>query len=394
MLIKNQLGPPNIYMIILLPLLLSLILSILKEDKEKIISLYSLYILNFYYLNISYGNNLIKILFIILIIYWLTTITRTFDSENTTNLFSLYIIIGSIFVFNTNSIYSYFISLELITFINIIYINIYIQDKNIGIIYYLFSGLFSALLIFSFGYLIMGYYIAYSFIIIIFIWKLNLIPFHILMPLIYNNISPKLIFYLDIPSKMLILFLLYKLILSIFINLQFIIIINIIVSTIIILMENNLFNILIYSSLINYSIILIFIQYNYFHFFFIYILFYSFMILIFLYLIIYKYIFYSFTNPFYILFWSLLLFNFIGIPPFMGFYIKLIPLYILILHNKILLTILFIISFILISFIYLKILGSFIINNNFSIHNISNNFQLTHFISSLLILLSFPIFLL
>jgi NADH:ubiquinone oxidoreductase subunit 2 (subunit N) len=379
-------------MIIILPILLSLIISILKNDKEKIISVYSIYILIFYLINISYGNNILYILFVILILYWLNTI-----NYNNSNLFSLYILIGGILVFNTNSIYSYFISIELITFIGMIYINIYIQDKNIGIIYYLMSGLFSSIFIFSFGYLVMGYYIGYSFIILIFIWKLNLIPFHILMPSIYNNLSPKLIFYIDIPTKILILYLLYKIVLSININFFFIIIINIIITTIIIIIENNLINILIYSSLLNYSLILIFIQYNYYNYFLIYLIFYSFMILIYLYLIIFKYISinFSFYNPFYILIWSLLIFNLIGIPPFMGFYIKLLPLSIILNHGEYLIAILLIICFILISFIYLKILGSFIfINGNYKTNlYIKTKSNYYHFISSLIVLLSFPIFL-
>lgn len=56
----------------------------------------------------------------------------------------------------------------MISFLMLILINLYVQDQYPGIIYYLFSGLFSALFLLGLGYLSIGYYISYSLITIVF----------------------------------------------------------------------------------------------------------------------------------------------------------------------------------------------------------------------------------
>jgi hypothetical protein len=47
-------------------------------------------------------------------------------------------------------------------------LNLYLQDQYPGIIYFLFSALFSALFLLSLGYLSMGYIISYSLISVVF----------------------------------------------------------------------------------------------------------------------------------------------------------------------------------------------------------------------------------
>lgn len=375
-------------MIIIIPLLISLFFSIFK-DEDKIISLYSLSLILFYHISLSVqGLNTLHILVIILLIYWLIS-----THINNINFFTLTLAISSIFVFNSNSLYGYFLSVELTSFLIMVFINLFVLHKRPGIIYFLFSGLFSALFIFSCGYLSMGYHISYSFITLVFLWKLNLVPFHYLIPSIYNNISTKLIFFIDIPSKILLFFLFFRIILSIPINLFFFIFLSLFIGTIAALIDKNLINILIYSSLTNYGLILILIQYNNWNSFVFYIIFYSFMVLIYLFLILFKSIDRTFFNYTYIIFWTLLLFNLIGIPPFIGFYIKLLPLYLLINNLSLFFTIIIIFIILILSSVYLKILASLLMTTKNKIFIISSrDFSLSHFISSLLILLSFPLF--
>jgi NADH:ubiquinone oxidoreductase subunit 2 (subunit N) len=93
----------------------------------------------------------------------------------------------------------------------LILINLYIQDQYPGILYYLFSGLFSALFLLSLGYLSLGYLSASKILCIVLFAKLGLVPFHILLPNIYNNLSPQVILLMDIPYKMILFFVLYRL---------------------------------------------------------------------------------------------------------------------------------------------------------------------------------------
>ena len=368
-------------MILLLPLFLSFILYILNE-KNDIIVLYSIINIIIYNILISIGINIVCIYILIILIYWLI--------NDNNKLYSLLFIISSILIFYSNSLYSLFISIELISLIMVTYINFYIQNKYYGILYYLFSSIFTGIFILSLGYIYLGYNLGYYLIILIFIYKLGLAPLHILIPKIYNNLSIKKLIFIDILCKYLNLFIFYRLFISISINLSYIILISIIISTLLTLKETNLLNILIYSSIINYSLILILI--NNFNIFFIYLIHYIFISLIFFYLITYYNLFYSINNSYYILLWFLLSMNLIGIPPFIGFWIKFYILYLLILSLNYYLLIIILFSFILLSLVYIRILLNFYINTQsikFTIFNI-NTFN-SHFISILINLLFFPI---
>lgn len=378
-------------MILILPLLVSWIMLIIKNESDHIIAKYGGLISLIYILNVSIGLNNFQIIITLLIMYW------TLRNSNDKDYFSIYVysllfFMSIVFIFNANSLLAFFISIELISFIMITFINLYIQDKYPGILYYLFSGLFSALFILSLGYLYMGYTIAYSFLSLVFIWKLGLGPLHILMPHIYNSLSPKKILFIDIICKYLLFYTFSRLILSIPININFIALISIIIGSISILKENNLLNILVYSSITNYGLLLISIIDN--SIFYVYLVFYSFMTIIFFYLITYIWILYSLTKTIYISLWFILILNLIGIPPLTGFWIKLYVLQLLVINNSYIMIILILISLLLLSSVYIRILLGFIMSYKNIKHNfiMQSDFFNSHFISSLIIFLSFPIF--
>ncbi len=383
-------------MILLLPLSYLFIILILEKNLKEnqsillLISKYSVLLNYIYLLNISIGINYFQIGIYILIFYWLSN-----NKENNyieiIYIYLLLFLISTILIFNASSLLSLFISIEYISFLMITFINLYIQNKYPGIIYYLFSGLFSAIFILSLGYLYMGYTIAYSLISLVFIFKLGLGPLHILMPYIYNSLSPKKILFIDIISKYILFYIFNRLIISIPINLQFISLITIIIGSILILKEYNLLNILVYSSITNYGLLIISMSEN--SIFFIYLIFYSFMVIIYLYLITHIWILYSFKskNNWYIILWSILLLNMIGIPPLTGFFIKFYLLQLLFINESYFILFIILLSLLFLSSIYIRILLGFIINEKIiKIHN--NNIIYSHFISSLIILLSFPIF--
>ena len=375
-------------MILLLPLLLSFCIYILLESTNNnilyenlIVKYTTIIIILFNIFSISIGKNPLIIVIMIIICYWLL------NEPNKNDLYTIFFIITSIFIFYANSLYGFFISIELISFIMITFINLYIQNKYPGILYYLFSGLFTALFIFSLGYLYLGYNIAYSLISLVFIWKLGLGPLHILMPNIYNELSPLNILFIDIICKYLLFYSFYRLLISISINLYFILIISIILGTLLSFNEYNLLNILVYSSITNYG--LMFILINNLNLLFLYLIFYSFMVIIYLYLIIHFYIHYSINNSFYIFIWFLLIMNLIGIPPFNGFNIKLYLLIILITNNSYFFILCILSSIFILSCVYIRILLSFFMNDKV-LYFKNKNFYNTHFITSLIILLSFP----
>jgi NADH:ubiquinone oxidoreductase subunit 2 (subunit N) len=208
-------------------------------------------------------------------------------------------LIGGILSITSTSILSLLIGIEILSMTMIIIINLYIQDQYLGILYYLFSGLFSALLILSLGYLYLGYIIGYKFLYIVLFYKLGIIPFHILLPNIYNNLSPKIILLIDIPYKLILFFILYKTFFLSF-DIQFLLYFNLIVSAIGSLRYQNLLSLLVYSSLFNYSLILISIYFQYIDFFIYYLYIYSFLVILYLYLITFKFIDRKFQHFFYI----------------------------------------------------------------------------------------------
>ena len=192
-------------MIFVLPFILSFLFSLLKPEKlikldeNLLFGLLSWILIGSELL--FFGSELfILILIWILSFYWIIN-NKEKDIIGYIFLISTYLCISS------TSLFSFFISVEILSFLMMILINLYLLDRYPGILYYLFSGLFSALFILSLGYLSMGYLISYSFLNIIFFYKLSLAPFHILLPQIYNSLSPRIIFLIDIPYKILLFYL-------------------------------------------------------------------------------------------------------------------------------------------------------------------------------------------
>lgn len=373
-------------MILILPLLSTFIITLVgykySNDEEDTLIQYTL--LSIILMNIIYNANILLLVVYILLLY----------AERGNLFYTLIYAIASIFIFYANTLFAFFISVELISFIVITFINLYIQDKLPGILYYLFSALFSALFILSLGYLYMGYTIAYSLITLVFVWKLGLGPFHILMPYIYNSLSPMKILFIDIISKYLLFYIFSRLLISIPLNIYPIIIISIVLGGFLSLTTNNLLNILIYSSITNYGLLLI--LYNYPTLFATYLIYYSFMVVIYLYLIIYKDLgsHYYLDNPYYIFLWAILIFNFMGIPPFCGFWIKLYALNILVLNGSYFTLFIILVSLLLLSSVYLRILLEFLCYNlqsKISLLYFNSNSISSHFIASLAILLLFPL---
>lgn len=374
-------------MIIILPLIMGLLLFILKEI-DYIIK-YSLILIIILMKEMLYigSNEIILILITLISLYWISIN----NNKGPNNILGILLVISTYLSITSTSLYSYFLSIEILSFIMIIIINLYIQDQYPGILYYLFSGLFTAIFILAIGYLSLGYNIGLSLINIVFMYKLSLAPFHILLPQIYNNLSPNIILLIDIPYKI-ILFYLYYRIFSITLNITPIIILSILVGSIGALGNKNLLSLMIYSSLFHYGLILINIYFQHWDYFIFYIIIYSMIVIIYLYLIIFKYITGMINNSYYMIMWFILLMNLIGIPPLTGFFIKLLPFYLCIYNNHILLFFISSFGLILLSYVYLRLLLSIILQERiFNIKNPHSNYS--HLLSSLLLLSSFPIFL-
>ena len=219
--------------------------------------------------------------------------------NNNNLLLGIIFLIGSILSITSTSIISLLLGIEILSMTIIIIINLYIQDQYLGILYYIFSALFSALLILSLGYLYLGYIIGYKFLYIVLFYKLGIVPFHILLPNIYNNLSPKIILLIDIPYKIVLFYILYKTFLLSF-DIKFLLYLNLIISAIGSLRYQNLLSLLVYSSLFNYSLILISISFQYIDIFIYYLYIYSFLVILYLYLITLKFINRKIQHPLYL----------------------------------------------------------------------------------------------
>lgn len=383
-------------MIILLPFLVSIVLYLLVEEDNIILySIFSLIIISL--------NNLILTSEIIIIIILSLVILLYTIYQNQNKILGMIFLLGSILGILSTSLISFFISIEMLSFTMIILINLYIQDQYPGIIYYLLSGILSALLILSLGYIyidpinLYGYKIFY----VVIIGKLGLIPFHILLIRIYNNISLNIILLLDIPYKFILFIFLYR-IYNININLNLFILLSIIIGSLGSLYYNNLLNILVYSSLFHYGLIMTLLSYQHWDYFLYYLIIYMIMVIIYLFLITSKYINYTIlSSDSYTFIWFLLIINLIGVPPLQGFFIKLYPLYLLIYNYSFITFIIIVLGVLLLSYTYLRILLSLIIKDSKKMdHEVINHFFniknqnpfFSHFISSLIIFISIPLF--
>lgn len=371
-------------MIYILPLLISLLIYIVYEDINFIIYGIITLLIEMLWLPINI-EILIIIYLILLILYFLIGIYE----NKTLIMLGAFFIIGSYLSIISTSMISLFISIEVLSFTIIIIINLYIQDQYPGIIYYLISGIFTGLFILSLGYLYLGYIWAEKLIYIVFLFKLGLIPFHLLLPMIYLNLSPINIFIIDIPYKLVLFYILIKLDMNYY-SYWYIIFI-LIISTISSLRYKNLILIMIYSSIFNYALILILISLKNNLIFLYYIFYYSIFVLIYLYLLTNYFINKQFSSSFYFYFWLILFFNLLGIPPLSGFYIKYYTLYLIIENNLFILFIISIISILLISYTYLRILNTLYMNNHKYLI-INKNSSYSHLISFLLTFISFPLF--
>lgn len=369
-------------MIYIIPLLMSIGLFILKEDTDILI--YS--IISLMLIILSMSNQEITILLLIdtLCLYW---IFRSGNQKILIMLGSLMILGGYLSILST-SLISLFVSIEILSFTQIIIINLYIQDQYPGILYYLLSGLFTGIFILSLGYIYIGYQIAYKLIIIVFIFKLGLIPFHILLPLIYLNLSTNNIFIIDIPYKIILFYILIKL--NITLPLSYIYFL-LFFSSLASLKYKNLIYIMIYSSIFNYAIILTIINLSNPSVFIYYILNYSIFVLIYIYLLTNYFINKEIFHSYYLYLWGVVIFNLLGIPPLAGFFIKFYALLLFGHHQLYLLLIIFLLSSLIFSYTYLRILITMLMSSNKYLI-INTNPYWSNLISILISFISFPLF--
>lgn len=268
-----------------------------------------------------------------------------------------------------------FILLEL--FIMSVYILFYFNSNNISsytnLLYFFINSISSLILLLLIALIYYNYsiieikdliYINNSFylqsIIIILIFKLGLYPFQYWVITTYKQLDFRILLFQSIFSTFIYLYFLSFLISS-HIYLYFFSFLNIIIIPIIAIKSDTIKDILIYSSIYNTSIILLTLINNETRFIFYYYLFIYFINTFLLFLSL-------FNNSYFL---SFLLFSLIGIPPFGGFYIKLIVMMnFLNLNNKYnsLIILLIILSSFLSSLFYLKLISfnqlSFIQSNS------------------------------
>lgn len=368
-------------MLTLLPLLLSMGFNILNSSKD--ILLYGCLTLLIIGIN-SVGVSIELILGILLLL-----VVMLWIDLNENELLGTIFLLGSFLALRATSLISLFISIEILSLTMIIIINLYINDKYPAILYYIFSAIFSAIFLLALAYLYFGYSIAYKFIYIVWIYKIGLAPFHILLPQIYNNLSPRIILLIDIPYKTILLYLLYRFNLPSF-DLIYIIGFSLLVGSIGSLIHKNLLSLMVYSSIYNYALLLISLFYNNISYFLSYIIIYNLMIILYLYLINYKFIDRQINNTIYLFIWFILIMNLMGIPPLNGFFIKFFIFYLLAYNGAYLLLFLSSIGVLFLSYTYLRILLSMMISDKSFILS-HPNAPYAHFISTILILSALPI---
>lgn len=241
--------------------------------------------------------------------------------------------------------------------------------------------------------LIYLYILAIFFIIISLLIKLGLFPFQNWLIDIYNGFNYPLIFFTFILQKPILFYLFYKIINLIFFSniiflkfyliniILFITIMSILIGSIGILIQSNIKKFLAYSSLVTNSYLLLLILNDIYFFdiyFFLFIFFYNInnFLLFFFFknlknfkkkkiinlIEIYNYI---HINKYYAFFFILILFSFLGLPPFSGFFQKYLILYLLDINNILNIILIVLILNLLSSFYYLRIIKFLTINEKF-----------------------------
>ncbi len=369
-------------MLFILPLVLSILFYILKEKEVYLITgsiLFLILLLKSIEINIE-----------VLMSILLTVFTLIWIMFNEQKLIGIIFNLSCLFVIFSTSLISLFVGIEILSLSVIILINLYSQDKFSSIIYFFFNGILSALLVLSLGYFYLGSYLGLKFFLLALICKLGLAPFHIILPQLYNNLSPKLILLLDIPYKLTLFFIFYRFS-SNSIFFSFFIILSLIVGSVGAIRYKNLISILVYSSLYNNALILITIFLNHADYYLFYIIIYSSFLYLYLSLITLKIIDCTFSNPYYLLIWILLLFNLMGIPPLSGFFIKFFVFYLTLYYQYFFIFFILLISTLIISFIYLRILVSLLLQTKTFIIKNQSSFS-SHLLASLISFVSFPLF--
>lgn len=369
-------------MLILLPLFVSLTLYLLKEKNDLLLTGISTWILIL--IQSSYWS------FEFLIIILISILTFIWIHQNENGLLGLIFLIGSWLSLISTSIISLFIAIEILSMTILIIINLYIQDQYAGILYYLFSGLFSALFLLSLGYLSWGWLGANQLLSLVLFAKIGLVPFHLLLPNIYNNLSPKVLLLIDIPYKMILFLVLYR-IHFLSLNWNIFILASLILGSLGSIRYKNLLSIWIYSSLYNYGLILILINYQQIDYLISYFFIYSLTTVLYFYLINEKYLDRQISDPIFLIFWFLILVNLIGIPPLNGFFIKFWVLYLTLYHHSWIYFLLASLGILFLTYTYLRILISILINSRSYtiIHKTDSN---ANWISILLILSLIPLY--
>jgi len=369
-------------MILLLPLFIGILLYIFKERDTILLSsafsLFFIYSKSFFFT----PELFLSMLFLFLVMIWI--------HSNPTSLLGVFFLIGGLLALTSTSIFSLLLSIELISFTMIILLNFYLQDQYPGILYYLFSGIISAFFILSLGYLFLGSTIAFKFLHYVLFAKIGVAPFHILLPTIYNNLSPKVILLIDIPYKLILLFIFFKISIS---SLHIMIYLSILVGSVGSLRYQNLLSLAVYSSLFNYSLLLISISFQNLEFFLYYLFYYSIIIVLYFSLITSKFLDHTFTNYYYLFFWVLLLFNLIGIPPLNGFWMKFFIIQLSLFNSSFFLVFLICLGILLFTFTYLRLLLSILLNTKSkNIESVKEKKIENFLLSNLITILSIPLF--